>query len=151
MEWRGKYKDLPHTLEMMKYQILDGVPYAAKHLPKFRSPEEIFHWLKLRTVYFNDPAGTELLQSLPTLLENNYHGVAGAGDCDCFTIALLTILYANGFKGCGFSLVGRSKKAPVHIYAEATDGNKLRPMDLTSPFYDYERTKYKYKQFVPMF
>ena len=111
------YKNLDHSLTYLRKQVIEGIPYAFKNLPRFQTPEEIYKYFKLRTTYKNDPKGIELFQSLPTLMDNNYHGVTGAGDCDCFTIALLSTLLANGFYDSGIVLVGRAKQQAVHIYA----------------------------------
>jgi hypothetical protein len=151
-----KYKDLNYALRKLRTQIIDGLPYAMTECPRFNSPEEIFTWLKQRTVYKKDPKNRELFQCLPTLLEKdlNKHGVPGAGDCDCFTIAALTLLTANGFHNldgdnCGIVLVGRNRFVPVHIYVYANTkfGNQI--LDLTNQWFDYERPGYNYYQEIP--
>lgn len=143
------YQNLDHALRLFRKQVMEGVPYAQEQLPRFTSPEQIFKWLKLRTTYKNDPKGTELFQTLPTLLDDNYHGLTGSGDCDCFTIAALSILLANGFTDCGIVLVGRKSWQPVHIYAFVIDDSGERKyLDLTNKIYDYERP-YPYKQHIP--
>jgi len=147
MKARMPYKDINHTLKMLKKQVISGIPFALKHCPKFDTPEQVFYWLKDNTTYKLDPKGIELLQSLPTLItENNWHGKQGHGDCDCFTIALLTLLAANGFDNLYVILVGRNRFTPVHIYCGLIDNEKtLRILDLTNPQYDTER-KYPYRQ-----
>jgi len=142
------YKDLNHSLRCLRGQVMDGIPYAQENIPPLNSPEKIFMWLKLRTKYKNDPKGTELFQTLPTLLDDNFHGRTGYGDCDCFTIAALTILLANGFTDCGIVLVGRNRSNAVHIYAWVVDDTGERKiLDLTNRVYNYERT-YPFKQFI---
>ena len=143
------YQNLDHALRLFRKQVIEGVPYAQEQLPRFTSPEQIFKWLKLRTTYKNDPKGTELFQTLPTLLDDNYHGLTGSGDCDCFTIAALSVLLANGFTDCGIVLVGRKSWMPVHIYAYVVDdGGQKKYLDLTNKIYNYERS-YPYKQHIP--
>jgi hypothetical protein len=143
------YQNLDHALRLFRKQVMEGVPYAQQELPRFTSPEQIFNWLKLRTTYKNDPKGTELFQTLPTLLDDNYHGLTGSGDCDCFTIAALSILLANGFTDSGIVLVGRKSWQPVHIYAYVVDdGGQKKYLDLTNKVYNYERP-YPYKQHIP--
>lgn len=143
------YQNLDHALRLFRKQVMEGVPYAQEQLPRFTSPEQIFKWLKLRTTYKNDPKGTELFQTLPTLLDDNYHGLTGSGDCDCFTIAALSVLLANGFTDCGIVLVGRKSWQPVHIYAYVVDdGGQRKYLDLTNKVYNYERP-YPYKQHIP--
>lgn len=141
------YQNLNHALRLFRGQVMEGIPYAQENIPPLNSPEKIFNWLKLRTKYKNDPKGTELFQTLPTLLDNNYHGLTGHGDCDCFTIAALSILLANGFTDCGIVLVGRSPLTAVHIYAWVNDKGEKKILDLTNRVFNYERS-YPYKQFI---
>lgn len=142
------YKDLNHALKLFRRQVSESIPYAIESLPKFNTPEEAFNYLKLRTRYKKDPKGRELFQTLPTLLENNWHGITGHGDCDCFTIAALAVLIANGFNDCGIVLVGRNPLVPVHIYAYVDIDGKREYFDLTNKVYNYERF-YPYKQHIP--
>lgn len=144
-----QYQNLNHALKLFKVQVLEGIPYAQTECPKFETPEQAFEWLKLRTKYKNDPKGTELFQTLPTLLENNFHGITGHGDCDCFTIAILSILAANKFKNIGIVLVGRNTFNPVHIYAYCVnDKGEKQYLDLTNKYFDQTRY-YPYKQEIP--
>lgn len=149
MELRQEYKDIDDTMKHIKIQIIDSLNYAKTKVPQMNSPEQCFWWLKKRTSYKNDPSGTELLQSLPTLLENNFHGSSGSGDCDCFTIALTSILIANNFKNIKIVLVGRSKKTPVHIYVCIYQKGKRKVLDLTNREPLVERS-YPYKQELPV-
>jgi len=144
------YRDLDHALKHLRLQVIEGIPYAQTHTPALKSTTQVFNWLKARTKYKNDPKGTELFQTLPTLLENNWHGVTGAGDCDCFTIATLTLLLANGFKNCGIVLVGRNPLNAVHIYSYVIDRDgKKKYLDLTNRRYNYERPGYNFYQEIP--
>jgi hypothetical protein len=143
-----KYKNLNDTLHKLRSQVIDGLQYAAEEQPNFSSPEQMFNYYKLRTRYKKDPKGKELFQTLPTLMENNYHGVPGTGDCDCFTIAGLTSTLVKFDYPTGIVLVGRNKRIPVHIYQyiDTDDGRKY--FDLTNKVYDYERY-YPYRQEIP--
>jgi hypothetical protein len=145
---KKQYVDINDTLRAIKTQIIDGLPFAQK-CPEFNTPEQLFYWLKRRTVYKNDPQNVELLQTLPTLLNDNFHGVSGAGDCDCFTIATISLLIANGYKNIFVVLVGRSKKMPVHIYTVCYIKNKRVVLDLTNPKPNQERP-YPYTQELPV-
>lgn len=149
MKLKKKYTDINEVMRMIQVQVMDGVPYASKNLPSFSNCDQIFNYLKRHVTYKNDPPGIELLQSLPTLMDNNIHGHAGFGDCDCFTIALLTIAYANGISDCYITLVGNNKHRPQHIYMSAGKG-KPQAYDLTNPYYGMER-KYKYKHNIRQF
>ena len=149
-----KYRNLDYALRKLRTQIIEGLPYAVENCPQFTSPEQIFNWLRLHTVYKKDPKNVELFQCLPTLLDGSRTGTPGAGDCDCFTIALLTLLTANGFHNlngddCGIILAGRNRFVPVHIYAYAVIDGEKKILDLTNQYFDYERPGYSYKQEIP--
>lgn len=149
MKSKQRYKSLNHALKYLKVQVIESLPYAYNECPKLKSPEAIFHYLKARTCYKHDPKGIELFQTLPTLMQDNFHGTPGAGDCDCFTIACLALLIANGFNNCGIVLVGRNPHVPVHIYAYVDYNGKREYLDLTNKYYNYERS-YPYKQTIPL-
>ncbi len=108
------------------------------------TPKEIWFILKDNLVYKNDPPGIELLQSFPSLMNDNYWGIPGAGDCDCFTIAALACAAARGIPARAV-IVGNSSEAPTHVYAQLWDGSRWIDFDLVSS--DYGVTKpYKHKQ-----
>ncbi|MEI8136127.1 MAG: hypothetical protein WCH21_02265 [Bacteroidota bacterium] len=146
---KQKYKDINDTMAHIKIQIKDSLKYAAENCPPLYSPENCFFWLKSRTTYKNDPQGIELLQTLPTLLDNNFHGISGAGDCDCFTISICALLIANNFKNINICLVGRSKTTPVHIYVVVYKKGKRIVLDLTNKAPNIERP-YPYIQELPI-
>jgi hypothetical protein len=148
MEKLMPYKDLNHALKLFRAQVIESIPYAIENFPALSSPEKIFNYLKLRTTYKKDPPGTELFQTLQTLFDNNFHGIPGAGDCDCFTIAGLATLIANGFTDCGILLAGRNPFCAVHIYVYGNRNGKRYYFDLTNRTFDYERY-YPYKQHIP--
>jgi len=157
MELREKYKDINRTCAMLREQVIDSIPTAVEVCPKFDNPEQMFKWLRLNTSYKNDPEGVELIQSMGTLLtpythRSGHHYPAGAGDCDCFTVTTLACLYVQGEKwrnNFGFYLLGRSKKAPVHIYSFVNWNGKELIMDLTRPYINDAR-HYPLWQKVPM-
>jgi hypothetical protein len=143
---KGKipYKSLDHTLKAMAVQIKDSLDYADKFLPVETSVDEIWRILKDNLVYKHDPPGVELLQSFPTLMEDNYWGTPGAGDCDCFTIAAISCAVVRGFPSRAV-VVGNVKEAPSHIYAELWDGGKWVIFDLVNTTLG-EAKSYKYVQ-----
>jgi len=102
----------------------------------------LFALLKQHTTYRNDPPGVELLQSMPTLMHNNYYGIPGAGDCDCFTIAAVACCKVENIP-VRIVIVGNTEKNPTHVYAEVMDGGRWVAFDLCSPFYG-ETKKYRY-------
>jgi len=78
---KRKYKDISDTMRAIKTQIRDSLPFACKNVPQFSKPSELWHWLKDRIEFKNDPPNTELLQTMQTLFKNNFHGSPGLGDC----------------------------------------------------------------------
>lgn len=142
------YKDINRTLEGIRTQVIDSLEWTAHNLPRFKTPEQLFTYCRQITTYKNDPHEVELLQTVPTLLtENNFHGQAGAGDCDCFTILTLACCITSGWNDNYIVLVGRTKISPVHIYSAVKVNGKLYTLDLTNPYINVERP-YKYRQFL---
>lgn len=136
------YRNINHTLQMLKRQVVDSIPYACEIVPQFDHPSELFYWLKENTIYKNDPSNTELLQTMQTLFEGNYPGhQPGEGDCDCFVIATLASCYVQGarWRNLEVTLAGRDKIAPVHIWSGIIFDGQYYAMDLTQPDFDSER------------
>lgn len=145
MQVEVPYKDLKHTLQSLKLQVRDSLPYISQYVPKsIKTPEELFYHLKDITTYRNDPKNVELLQTVQTLMSRD-----GKGDCDCFTILVLTSCIYLGFAPQQVVLVGKSKVSPSHIYSLVYDRSRKRmcSMDLTNPIYDTQRN-YPYKQIL---
>jgi hypothetical protein len=143
---KKKYVDINDTLRHIRLQVKEGKTWAADNIPYFISPTEMYHWLRIRTTYKNDPEGIELLQSAKTLFDNNFHGTPGAGDCDCFTILTLTALNKQKWHGKPWiKLAGRNWEYPVHIWAGIDYKGEQIALDLTNrrPF---EERNYKHIQ-----
>ena len=101
MQVRSKYKyrSLKDTIENMYLQAKRSINYAERFLPSnIETPKELFTILKHNTTYKHDPVNIELLQSMPSLFEDNYWGYnkSGYGDCDCFSIAALACCAVMG-------------------------------------------------------
>lgn len=142
MKLKKKYLSLNETLQYMRLQIAEGLNYAAENCPRFNNAAELFYYLKPRLKYKHDPHEVELLQSLPTLLNanENFWGVAGAGDCDCFVIAALTLFNTSEIKGRAWiKLAGRSKQYPVHIWCGIDHNGEELTIDLTERKFNTER------------
>lgn len=144
MEKIYQYRDLEQVLLALKDQVKDSIP-TAYSLGIYGTPEEIFYQLKSRTTYRHDPDGNELLQETATLLNlngRNYHGISGAGDCDCFTITALAVLYAAGYRNLFITLAGYgSQQPPVHIFPSVFLANRERlyTFDLTQDKFNTKR------------
>jgi len=141
------YKDINQVLKGIRTQVIDSIDYCQKNMPSYNSPENMFYGLKNMTTYINDPKGVELLQSVQTLFDNNIHGISGAGDCDCFTILVLSMCYVNNFVPQEIVLAGRNKQAPAHIYSRIFYNGSWKNLDLTQPLYNTERN-YKFNQYI---
>lgn len=134
-----KYKDINQVLRAIRTQVIDSYDYYLQKMPMFDSPEQMFNSLKTMVTYKHDPPGIELLQSVQTLFSDNYWGIAGAGDCDCFSILILTACQCHGWTDQRIVLAGRSKAAPVHIWTEVYFDGDWHAMDLTQPYYNTTR------------
>jgi len=77
---------------------------------------------------------------------DNWHGMPGAGDCDCFTIAATSCFIVNSIP-CEIVLAGNVKDEPTHIYNYCKYGNNWIAFDLTEPNFGQERP-YKYKEIL---
>lgn len=137
------YVSLKDTLLALKRQVRDSMPYVPQYIPyNIDTPGELFRFLKPELTYKNDPKGVEFIQTLQTLFEND-----GQGDCDCFTVAALASLIYLHFEPVYVAIVGKTRAAPTHIYAEVYDRDrgKITAMDFTNPVYNMQR-KYNFKQ-----
>lgn len=147
---KRRYKDINDTLKAIKTQIIDGLDYAIEDCPQFKNPRDLYNWMLERCQYKDDFKNVELLQTLPTLLtENNAHSIPGAGDCDCFTIGLITLMIAQNWDNINVVLAGRTKKCPVHIWTEIKFNGKWYTLDLTNRKFDRVRA-YPLTQKIPV-
>lgn len=132
------YRGLDQVLNLIHYKIKESLPFAREYVPNYiHSAEDLFYFLKSKLIYKSDPKGIELLQSFPALMLDNYHGIAGAGDCDCFVIAGAASLHSIGIPYT-IELAGNGKN-PTHIYL-AVHG---KCFDLTRPKFG-QCPKYKH-------
>lgn len=141
------YTDINATMRGIRTQVIDSLEYCVNEMPKFNDPESMFKALKNMITYKNDPPGVELLQSVPTLFENNYWGKRGAGDCDCFSILVLSMCVVHGWNKQQIVLAGRSKLAPVHIWTRVFFEDQWFDFDLTEPYFNQCRN-YKFVQYL---
>jgi len=125
------YKSLADTLNMLEKQIAISVPFAEDYCEMVaENPYSLFRFLRSQVIYKDDPEGVELIQSMPSLFLNNYYGVPGMGDCDCFTVTACASMIAKGIP-TGFTIYGNDKW-PTHIAADAYDPNRTI-FDLVAP------------------
>lgn len=149
IQFKKKYKDINDTLYWIVEQAKASYPYAVENFNQ-QTPEQLFKTFRLITQYKSDPKDRELIQSLPTMLEDNWHGISGAGDCDCFVTGLIAMLWATGVYDIDIVLAGRNRRVPKHIYLYIYDnaGNRY-VMDATEPFFNSERY-YPFTQALPV-
>jgi hypothetical protein len=141
------YQDINQVLKKIELQIIDSLQFASEFVPKCSDPKELYYILDSNLTYISDPPGIELLQSFQTLIDNNYHGIPGGGDCDCFVIACTSAMICQGWKNIYIVLAGNTTEAPSHIYNAIGWKNQKIILDLTENIYNSER-KYKYYQFL---
>jgi hypothetical protein len=134
MELKKNYKNINDTLRHLRLQFEESLNFANSYVPKFSDPVQLFLWLKPQLKYRNDPKNTELLQSFPTLILNNFYGIPGTGDCDCFTIAALASCAVQKWndKKLYIILAGRNKFTPVHIWSGVELSGENYPLDFTN-------------------
>lgn len=141
------YKNLADTLIQLKNQAIESIPYCYELTSEIDTPEQLFEYLKSITQFHRDPPGIELLQTAKTLFENNYHGIPGAGDCDCFTVLSLASLYSIGKTNLFTIVAGQSEKSPSHIYAGFFENGTFYDFDLTTDYFNLSRP-YKYRKIL---
>lgn len=147
------YKNVQWTLKHIRYQVNDSLQYCEKYFYGLDTPDKLWNRIKPLLTYRADPPGLELLQSVPTLMDprKNWHKLAGAGDCDCFTILTLSILTVNPVYNNVEKyavLVGNNAEEPSHIYTALKYRGKMLTIDFTNPALNVERP-YIYRQYVP--
>ena len=142
---KKKYIGIDDTMKHIKKQIIDSVDYCLINIPAMEDPRELFYYLKNIVTYKNDPKNIELLQTAQTLIENNFHDIPGAGDCDCFTILTVAAMISQNWDNIYIDLVGRSKSSPVHIYSHIIWNGQRQVLDLTNKQFNQERP-YPFKQ-----
>lgn len=149
--FKEEYKDLNTTLYWLVQQALTSIPYCIEKWGNKNSIEEIFVIGSQNLKYKNDKKGIEQIQSVGTMMENNIHGIPGAGDCDCFSTFLIAMLLANGYNSNDvyIYLQGRTKKFPSHILIMyKSKGNPIY-MDLTEKHLGQKRS-YKFYDIIPI-
>lgn len=142
------FATLADTLQAIKTQSRDSLPFALQICKKYgiNQPDDAFYYLRTNTTYKSDPDPVEMVQSIKTLLSvNNFHGISGYGDCDCFTVAMLAMLYHTATQPLYVCLGGKTRNAPTHVWAGLASGNKVIPYDLTT-YAPGTMRKYKYTQ-----
>jgi hypothetical protein len=139
--FKKNYKDINDTMRHIRLQVEESVPFANKFLRKCKDPNDLYFCLKPYLKYKKDPPGVELLQSLPTLIKNNFFGQSGMGDCDCFTIGVVSLCMVQKWPGAKIwiKLAGRNKAYPVHIWSGVTYKGKEYPLDMTNKIPGIER------------
>ncbi|NBT88368.1 MAG: hypothetical protein EBT51_08720 [Flavobacteriaceae bacterium] len=149
MKMKIPYRNIAHTVEMMGKQIEASIDFANDFVPIDTDPKELFWILRQNTTYKNDPPGVELLQSMPSMFEDNYWGIPGAGDCDCFTISAVACCLVADIP-CRIVIVGNNSEAPSHVYAEVLDNGKWTPFDLVNPYYGQTKP-YAFKKIINVY
>ncbi len=146
MKYKIKYRSLEQTLKALQNQARESIPYSYELTDGIRNPEDLFYYLKTLVTYKSDPPGIELIHSVPSLFEDNFHKVPGAGDCDCFTVLSLACLHCLTVQPY-VVLAGNQKEHPTHIYTSGLWKKKYFTFDLTQNWFNQER-QYKFRQIL---
>ena len=146
MKYKIKYKSLEQTLKALQNQARESIPDSYQLTDGINNPQDLFYYLKTLVTYKNDPPGIELIHSVNSLFNDNFHGEPGSGDCDCFTVLSLACLHCLNIHPY-IVLAGNQKENPTHIYASGLFRKKYFTFDLTQTFFDQER-KYKFRQIL---
>ena len=147
-ELKEKYTNLDRTLAGLRQQVIDSLNYCSEQNFYYDTPRQMYYNMLTRITYKNDPPGVELIQTVPTLFENNFYGIPGAGDCDCFTVLTLAIGAVNNWQQ-RVVLCGRDKKNAVHIFSQVYFNGSWQTVDLTRGLFNAHK-KYKFYQFLPV-
>jgi hypothetical protein len=137
------YPGITQTLNYLIIQIRESLPFARKFIEyhKIKNAKELFTALKKRVNYTRDPAGTEYIQTWPTLAKNQYRG-----DCDCFTVAVCAGLHALGYP-TAIVIQARQIGNPRHILSAYNERGNWIPFDLTNSYLGKIRT-YPFTQLI---
>jgi hypothetical protein len=147
-EYKEPYKNLDTTLKALRQQVIDSLNYCSEQNFYYDSPRQMYYNLLQKVKYKNDPPGTELIQTVPTLLDKNFYGYSGQGDCDCFTVLTLSVGAINNWKQ-RVVLCGRKKNNAVHIFSQVYWNGDWHTVDLTARMYNTHK-KYNFYQFLPV-
>ena len=143
---KTNYKDIDHTLKGLRTQIIDSLDYCIDQDFFFDDPRQMYYSIIPLIKYQNDPPNIELIQTVPTLFENNFHNKSGAGDCDCFTVLTCAIACINNWKQ-RIVLCGRSRSGAVHIFSQIFWNGNWQTVDLTARLYNVHK-KYPFYQYL---
>jgi len=138
MNRTSELTSIDQTIKGMRTQTAASLKYARLWLNGERDPQRIFYLLKASTTYKSDPKNIELLQKMETLFENNYWGISGAGDCDCFSIAFAACMQVVNIES-RFVLAGRTPNVWVHVYNAIFFRGEWMAVDLTCSNFNVER------------
>lgn len=141
------FKDINQTLEGIHTQVSDSLDYCYNNMPRYANPKQMYYGLLPLISYKNDPPGVELLQSVPTLFENNFWGKSGAGDCDCLSILILSMCCVHNWNKQRIVLCGRNHNYPVHIFTQVYFNGRWITLDLTRKLYNTHKP-YKFYQLL---
>lgn len=116
-KFKGKHPGLHEVCFWILEQGKISVPYCRAEWGQNNTINDIWRIVKNNTQYKHDATGIEQIQSVYTLLNDNIHGIPGAGDCDCFSVFFIALLLANNFNpdDIYIYLQGNSRRAPSHV------------------------------------
>ena len=91
--------------------------------------EAIYHFVQNHSRYVKDPSGTELLQSPLVAFDYWTKGIMWPGDCDDFTILIISLLKSIGFKVKLRAASYKPDKVLGHVYGLVNLYGQWLPID----------------------
>lgn len=137
-----------NTMSEMKRIIKESsknwiVIQTARNIVQNENPKDrigevtaIYNWVRNKTRYIMDPAGTEHLQTPLVAIDMIRQGQVFQGDCDDLTILVLSLLKAIGYNVKMIAAAYSPKKNLTHIYGAVYLINKwviVEPIKLNVP------------------
>jgi hypothetical protein len=119
-----KHPGLKEVLNMILLQAETSKSYIKLRGWENLTLSEIWSLGKQKLIYKNDKNGVEQLQSVGTLFENNIHGIPGAGDCDCFVIFTLALIFCSNKIDNSKTFIylqGNKRDEPSHVLVKCED------------------------------
>jgi len=137
----GEFNVSRNTLALMASAIVqsgknplvrDWATKMIKDVPQkdeWGEAEAIYHFVQNHSRYVKDPQGTEMLQSPLVAFDYWNRGIVWSGDCDDFSILILSLLKSIGYK-VGLRAASYNPKGTLqHVYGMVELYHQWYPVD----------------------
>ena len=101
------------------YELREFAANTTQHAPakdQWAEAEEIYHFVQNHSRYLKDPHGTEMIQSPLIFIDKVKKGQMWYGDCDDFTVLLLSLYRSIGYPTAIRTAAYGKNKKPGHVY-----------------------------------